>query len=158
MYGGGNVPIVDPEDPPQTTRSATFPAPESTTASTIRPGSTTTGKSVQFTDDPPQSFSDTEITRPTSRHDRGRRRSGKRTSSPASDDSNDTLMPDPPPRTDSQGRPLRKDSVADAVEAFLSGRSAAGQKFNSAVEEFLGASQRKRRGSEGKRRRNWDDY
>jgi hypothetical protein len=159
-YGNDTIPLQ--QQPLASSRSTTFPPPptDSTTASsTFRPSSAT-GKSVQFTDDPPQSFSDSEIGRPTSRHSQGRRRSGKRASSPASDDSNDTIDAEtmvPPSRTDAQGRPLRKDSVADAVEAFLTGRSAAGQRFNSAVDEFLGVPQRRRRGSEGRRRKAWDE-
>lgn len=103
---------------------------------------------MQFADEPPQSLSDSELERPSSRRAGGpRRRSGKRTESPASDGSDETI--DLPERFDKNGQPIRKDSIADAVEAFLLGISG----------NHGGSEQRRRRDSDNyvRRRRNRRD-
>jgi hypothetical protein len=135
-----------------------FPPPPTASSSTAPPDatrSTTTGaKSVQFADDPPQSYSDTELSTTHHRSPRAsrRRRSGKRAESPASEDSDATV--ELPRRFDDQGRPLRHDSVADAIEGFLLGRNRAGRGFNDAVDQWLGVPRQTRRRSE---RRQWED-
>lgn len=125
--------------------------------------SSRSGKTVQFADDPPQSFSDSELERSQSRHtgERRRRRSGRRVSSPASDGSSETI--ELPERFDEHGRPKdRKDSVADAVENFLRGNNTAGSRFNDVVDGLLGGGRgrdRRRRSSDQyvrKDRRDWD--
>jgi len=110
---------------------------------------TTPKRNVKFNLSPEQqSFSDSELSRAGSSHSRRRsnRRSHKRNDSPASDGSSDTI--ELPPRFDEHGRPIeRSDSVANAVEQFLSGRNYAGSVFNHVVDEFLGTDK------PGKRRR-----
>jgi len=115
--------------------------------------STTTGKSVQFADSTQQSHSDSELERPplskrqptgyassADRDGQRRRKSGKRNSSPASVDSSEVI--EMPRRFDESGRKLftdqRHDSVGDAVEAFLTGRTKAGASFNKTVDGWLG--------------------
>lgn len=85
-----------------------------------------------------QSYSDSELSRAGSSHSRRKsnRRSNKRNDSPASDGSSDTI--ELPPRFDEHGRPKeRSDSMANAVEQFLSGRNHAGSILNHVVDEFL---------------------
>jgi len=131
------------------------------TESTAPHPPTSTSKSVQFSNDPPQSFSDSEIERTSSRHslERGtgerRRRSGKRAQSPASDDSSDTV--ELPRRFDEHGRPIRHDSVADALEAFLLGRSRpGGASSGHAADNFMDVPRRRRRRSSGQQRGEWN--
>jgi len=116
-------------------------------------------KSVQFADSPPQAqyHSDSEVEREHSRlrrsdesSSRSRRRprsSRRHDSSTVSDTESDSTV-DLPPRFDAQGKPLgaegRHDSIAEAVEAFLSGRS--GRGFTSVVDEVLGRHALERRG------------
>jgi hypothetical protein len=116
----------------------------------------------------PPTHSDSELERrpTTSRRGPGydpeageRRRSGKRATSPVSDVSSETV--ELPPRFDRQGRSLytdeRHDSIGDAVEAFLTGKTNAGRSFNRAVDGFLsgiggGSSDRDGRIGESSRR------
>jgi len=132
-------------------------------------------KSVQFADGTQQSHSDSELDRPpflsqrqptgyastADRDGQRRRRSGKRAGSPASDDSSNTI--ELPPRFDGTGRNLytnqRHDSVADAVDAFLTGRTRAGATFNRAVDGWLGLNSngQRRRGGEGTNGRRVDE-
>jgi hypothetical protein len=136
IYGDGDI-------TPRAVSPLTAP---SNLSSTIPPPSST-GKTVQFADEPPQSLSDSELDRPSSRRSDGpRRRSGKRNESPASDGSEETI--DLPQRFDKNGQPIRKDSVADAVEAFL--LSISGDKSNG------GSSSRRRRSSDNYVRRDRD--
>jgi hypothetical protein len=131
IYGDGDI----------TPRAVSPLLAQSNLSSTLQPPSSA-AKTVQFADEPPQSYSDSELERPSSRRSasgtRRRRRSGKRSDSPASDGSEETI--DLPRRFDSEGRPVRKDSVADAVEAFLLGTLGGGHDSGS------------------RRRRNSDNY
>jgi len=137
---------------PINTSFAPPPQPSELESSRSQPG-----KSVQWAEDPPprETHSDSEIDNSTPTREQ-RRRSGKRTSSPASDDSSDTI--ELPARFDANGNPVRHDSVADAVEAFLTGRNGAGRSFNSAMDDFIGVPRRNgRRRSSGRAKRRWDE-